>query len=141
MEAALLFIAQLRLHEDPRHVAAAFGLGVFLGYTPFFGFQTMLALGLSILLRLPFAYLWLGTEISNPLFATPLTLASVSVGRSVLRAPAGASGLSAAWLVGASIVGPALGGAGGLGAYAVARHSRARGARRQLASPEQQAVP
>jgi uncharacterized protein len=42
----------LHVHDSPRRTAAAFALGVFIGFSPFLGLHTLLALTLAFLLGL-----------------------------------------------------------------------------------------
>lgn len=44
--------ALLHIHDTPRRTAAAFALGLFLGFSPFLGLHTALALGLAFVLNL-----------------------------------------------------------------------------------------
>jgi uncharacterized protein (DUF2062 family) len=110
-------------------VGAAIGVGVFLGCTPFFGFHTLLALGTSFLFGLNFVFVWLGTQISNPLFAGVLSLASIAVGRYFLHGALNtASRVSLAWLTGSIAIGTVLGTGSGIISYFAARrlHERRR---------------
>ena len=56
-------------HHTPREVGAAVGAGVFIGCSPFFGFHSLIAAAVSWLLGLNFIYVWMGTHVSNPVFA------------------------------------------------------------------------
>jgi uncharacterized protein (DUF2062 family) len=49
------------------------------------GFNTLLAVVASFLFGLNFMFVWLGTQISNPLFAGILNIASISVGKYLLH--------------------------------------------------------
>ena len=73
-------------HVDPGRLAIAVGLGVFVGLTPFYGFQAIIAAALAGLLRLNITAAILATQISNPLFAPFLITASAWIG-SRLGAP------------------------------------------------------
>src|SRR5262249_50056764 len=42
----------LHIHDTPERTAAAFALGVFLGFSPFLGFHTILGIALAFLLNL-----------------------------------------------------------------------------------------
>jgi uncharacterized protein len=111
----------LSAHRSPFQIGSAIGVGVFLGCTPFFGFHTALALGASFLFRLNFVTVWLGTQISNPLFATGLTVTSIAVGSFLLhQTPQTFGHFSANWLAGSLLVGAALGAISGvLGGFVV----------------------
>ena len=104
-----------RTHQTPREVGAAVGAGVFIGCSPFFGFHSVIAAAVSWLLGLNFIYVWMGTHVSNPLFAAFLTATSIGVGAYVT----GSTGSSLAqwsidWLAGWLIVGSVLGCSAGL---------------------------
>ena len=51
--------------------AAAFALGVFFSFTPFFGLQILLSFGLAFLLRLNRAAVFLGLNANLPWFMAP----------------------------------------------------------------------
>src|SRR5262249_11421477 len=56
----------LHHHVEPARLAAAVALGVFIGLTPFYGLQTVLAIVLAGLLRLNITAAVVATQISNP---------------------------------------------------------------------------
>lgn len=119
--------AVLRAHRTPAEVGTAIGVGVFLGCTPFFGFHTLLAMAASFLFGLNLGYVWLGTQISNPLFAGFLTAGSIGVGSYVLHeAPRTIGRLSLAWLTGSVVVGSVLGAVSGVVSYGAALRFRKR---------------
>ena len=119
----------LGAHRTPVEVGTAIGVGVFLGCTPFFGFHTLLAMAVSFLFGLNFMYVWLGTQISNPLFAGILTMGSVAVG-SYRRhdAPSTVTRFSLDWLAGSAVVGSVLGAVAGGASYGAALRFRKRAA-------------
>lgn len=111
--------------RSPREVGAAIGTGVFLGCTPFFGFHTLLAIAASFLLGLNVVFVWLGTQISNPLFAGVLSVASIAVGKYLLRGTLNTAGrVSLAWLTGSIVVGAVLGTVSGVVSYFAAERLR-----------------
>ncbi len=111
----------LSTRRTPIEVGPAIGVGVFLGCTPFFGFHTLLAMAVSFLFGLNFAFVWLGTQISNPLFAGFLTVGSIGVGRFLFHDVSRTAGrLSLDWLAGSVVVGAVLGSASGVVAYVAA---------------------
>jgi uncharacterized protein len=119
--------AVLNAHRTPVEVGAAIGVGVFLGCTPFFGFHTLLAMAASFLFGLNFVCVWLGTQISNPLFAGLLTAGSIGVGGYLLHdSPSTIGRLSLDWLAGSVAVGSVLGIVSGIMTYGVARCLRKR---------------
>jgi uncharacterized protein len=115
-------VSLLRKHRTPAELSSSLGVGVFIGCTPFFGFHTMLAIVISSLCGLNVAYVWFGTQISNPLLAVFLTVLSVRVGRYVMGASAPTLGaFSLEWFVGSALVGSALAVLAGVSSYYVAR--------------------
>jgi uncharacterized protein (DUF2062 family) len=125
LNTVLATLSLLKTHRTPAEVGAAIGAGVFLGCTPFLGFHTFLAMVLSFLFRLNFVYVWLGTQISNPFLVGFLTVASVGVGRYVVRTPSHTvAGFSLEWLVGSLFVGGVLGLVSGVTSYLVAKEVR-----------------
>ncbi len=115
-------VSLLRKHHTPAELSSSLAVGVFIGCSPFFGFHTILAIAISSLCGLNVAYVWFGTQISNPLLAAFLTVLSVRVGRSVMGASAPALGaFSLEWLVGSALVGSALAVLAGVTSYYVAR--------------------
>jgi uncharacterized protein (DUF2062 family) len=114
--------AVIRAHRTPVEVGTAIGVGVFLGCTPFFGFHTVLALAASFLFGLNFVYVWLGTQISNPLLAGFLTVGSISVGHYLLHGASHSLGrLSLDWLAGSVVIGSVLGTIAGVVSFGAAR--------------------
>ncbi len=117
----------LNTHRAPAEVGTAIGVGVFLGCTPFFGFHTLLAMAASFLFGLNFVFVWLGTQISNPLFAGLLSAGSIGVGRYLLHDASFTIGrLSLDWLAGSVVIGSALGTVSGVVGYGAARGFRKR---------------
>jgi uncharacterized protein len=55
-----------RIPDTPERVAAAFGLGVFLGFSPFIGLQTVLGIAIALALRLSRVAVVLGTWVNLP---------------------------------------------------------------------------
>jgi uncharacterized protein (DUF2062 family) len=74
--------ATLLLNErlDPSHAAAAVFVGIFIGIVPIYGFQTLAAVGLALLLRLNKPLTVACTFISNPLFQPLIIFSSVELG-------------------------------------------------------------
>jgi uncharacterized protein (DUF2062 family) len=64
----------------PRREAIACGVGVFIGCTPFYGFHLLITWAVGNLFRLNRLKLFLGANISNPLFAPVLVLGELQVG-------------------------------------------------------------
>jgi uncharacterized protein (DUF2062 family)/trans-aconitate methyltransferase len=73
--------------DSPARQAAAVGLGVFIGCTPFFGFHLALCIGLARLFRLNQIKTYLASHISLPLIWPFLVLGEIQVGRRLRGAP------------------------------------------------------
>ncbi|HZF10281.1 MAG TPA: DUF2062 domain-containing protein [Thermoanaerobaculia bacterium] len=73
--------------DSPGRQAAAVGVGVFIGCTPFFGFHLALCVGLARLFRLNQIKTYLASHISIPVIWPFLILAEVQVGRRLRGAP------------------------------------------------------
>jgi uncharacterized protein (DUF2062 family) len=58
--------ALLHIHDTPERTAAAFALGVFLGFSPFLGFHTLLGIALAFLLSLNRVAVLLGVYSNLP---------------------------------------------------------------------------
>jgi len=122
-------------HAEPGRLACAVALGVFIGMTPFYGFQTLLAAGLAGLFRLNIAGAVLATQISNPMFAPFIITSSVWLGEKMggRALPAGASWWDIreprfyqSWLRGGLVLGLTTGALCGVITWAVASRVRRR---------------
>ncbi len=71
--------------EGVRREAAALGLGVFIGCTPFYGFHLLLCWIVGRLLRLNRLKLYLAANISNPLFSPVLIFSELQTGAWIRR--------------------------------------------------------
>jgi glycosyltransferase involved in cell wall biosynthesis len=76
------FLAEniLRSQDPPLKKALSISLGVFIGISPFWGFHTVLALGLAVIFKLNKAILFLFSHISFPPFIPFVIYASLKVG-------------------------------------------------------------
>ncbi len=74
----------LRLQEDPRKIAWAMALGVFIGITPTIPFHLVAALSLAALLRLSPVIAFIGIQIGNPLTIAPIYVTAYKVGQFLL---------------------------------------------------------
>jgi uncharacterized protein (DUF2062 family)/trans-aconitate methyltransferase len=75
-------IYRLRTEGDsPRRLAAAVGLGVLIGCSPFYGFHLLLCILVARLFRLNRALTYLAAHVSLPFLWPLLVLAEVQVGR------------------------------------------------------------
>lgn len=62
----------LQLDCSPRKVAMSCAVGVFIGFSPFMGFHTAMALGASFIWDLPLYPLIIGAYITNPFTFIPV---------------------------------------------------------------------
>ncbi len=120
------FSALFQLDESPRWTALALAIGVFLSFTPFWGFQTILALLLATVLRLNRAVTVTGTWLNLPWFAPFVYAGAVKLGALMLPDLSGLAGLSAYLLVGSTTLGLAAGVLTWVIAYSVMRRRRHR---------------
>jgi uncharacterized protein (DUF2062 family) len=74
----------LRLSGSPHAVATGFGAGIFIGWSPLFGFHYLMAVGLSLLLRGNVLAAVLSTSIANPLTLAALWALDYKVGALIL---------------------------------------------------------
>jgi predicted LPLAT superfamily acyltransferase/uncharacterized protein (DUF2062 family) len=76
----LVCLSLLREPSSPLLGGLAVGIGVAVGTTPLIGLHTLIVLIISLLLRLNFVYLWLGTQISIPPLMPFLIIGSTQIG-------------------------------------------------------------
>ena len=62
----------LRIDASPRKIAASFATGVFIGFSPFFGFHTLLGLLTAYVFRLSRTATVTGVFITNPVSLVPI---------------------------------------------------------------------
>jgi uncharacterized protein (DUF2062 family) len=91
--------------ESPWRTALALAIGVFISFTPFWGFQTILALLLATVFRLNRAVTLGGTWLNLPWFAPFIYAGAVKLGAWMLPDLSGLAGLSAYLLVGSTTMG------------------------------------
>jgi uncharacterized protein (DUF2062 family) len=101
--------ALLSLDDSPWRTALALAIGVFLSFTPFWGFQTLLALLLATVFRLNRAVTVTGTWLNLPWFAPFIYAGAMKLGALMLPDLSGLAGLSAYLLVGSTTMGLAAG--------------------------------
>ena len=77
---------QILRHLDgsPARVAAAFGIGVFLAFSPLLGLHTALALAIAVTFRLNKVAILIGAWINNPWTIAPIYSAGTLVGCALL---------------------------------------------------------
>jgi uncharacterized protein (DUF2062 family) len=87
--------ALLRLEDTPHRVALAFGIGLFIAFSPFLGFQTVIALAVGFLTRLSRAALLIGAYFTNPWTLAPLYGAGLVLGCWLMGIPV--EGATSTW--------------------------------------------
>ena len=118
--------ALLQLDESPWRVALALAVGVFISFTPFWGFQTLLALLVATACRLNRAVTVMGTWLNLPWFAPFVYGGALKLGARMLPGLSGLAGLSASLLVGTTVLGLAAALLTWLVTFAVVRARRQR---------------
>ncbi|MBI4042343.1 MAG: DUF2062 domain-containing protein [Deltaproteobacteria bacterium] len=78
----------IRMRSTPDEVARGMAVGIFVGMTPTFPFQTILALLLAMWLRESKIAAALGVWITNPFTSVPIFAFNYKVGRLFVSAPA-----------------------------------------------------
>jgi uncharacterized protein (DUF2062 family) len=120
--------ALVSLDESPWRMALALAVGVFISFTPFWGFQTLLAIVIAAGARLNPALTIAGTWLNLPWFAPFVYAAAVRIGAALLPDLSGVAGWSVWLLVGSTTLGLAAAGVTWLVAFSVLRaRRRARG--------------
>jgi uncharacterized protein len=74
----------LHVEDTPHRIALAFGLGVWIAFSPLLGVHTLLALAIAFAFRLSRVAILLGAYINNPWTLAPLYLAGTVVGCALL---------------------------------------------------------
>ena len=99
------FRALLHLDDPPWRVALALAVGVFISFTPFVGFQTLLALLVAAACRLNAAVLVTGTWLNLPWFMPFVYAGALKLGAALLPDLHGLGGWSLALLIGTTLLG------------------------------------
>jgi uncharacterized protein len=99
------FVALLHLDDPPWRVALALAVGVFISFTPFLGFQTLLALLVAAVARLNPAVVVTGTWLNLPWFMPFVYAGSLKLGAWLLRDLRGFADWSLALLIGTTLLG------------------------------------
>ncbi|MBW6509572.1 MAG: DUF2062 domain-containing protein [Desulfuromonadales bacterium] len=84
----LNLIRLARIKSSPDAVARGMALGVFIGFTPFFGFHILIALFFAFLLQQNKIATFVGVWITNPLTAPFIYALEYEIGRMLLGKPA-----------------------------------------------------
>jgi hypothetical protein len=74
----------LQLQDSPHRIALAFGIGIWIAFSPLLGLHTVMALGVAFGFRLSRAALLMGAYVNNPWTIAPLYLAGTAVGCALL---------------------------------------------------------
>ena len=82
-----LLLLLLRVEDAPGRVAGAFGIGVFIAFSPLLGIHTGLALAVAFAFRLNRVAILAGTWVNNPWTIAPLYLAGTLLGCALLGVP------------------------------------------------------
>jgi uncharacterized protein len=72
--------ALLHLEDTPHRTALAFGVGVFIAFSPLLGVHWLMALGTAFAFKLNRVAILLGTYVNNPWTLAPLYLAGTGLG-------------------------------------------------------------
>jgi hypothetical protein len=82
----------LQLQDTPHRIALAFGIGVWIAFSPAFGLHTGLALAIAYRFRLSRAAMLIGAYVNNPWTIAPMYTAGTLLGSYLLGvAPEGLS--------------------------------------------------
>jgi uncharacterized protein (DUF2062 family) len=79
----------LSLDSHPGHIAAGFAVGVFISFTPFFGFHTPIAIVAAFVFRLNKLTCLTGAWVNTPLTVAPVLVISYKLGELLLGHPPG----------------------------------------------------
>ncbi len=77
----------LHLQEPPKRIALAFAIGVFIAFSPTYGFHTLSAIFCAWAFRLNFAALLLGNFVNNPWTTVPILGGTMWTGFLILGVP------------------------------------------------------
>lgn len=130
------FVALLHLDDPPWRVALALAVGVFISFTPFLGFQTLLALLVGAVARLNAAVVVTGTWLNLPWFMPFVYAGALKVGAWLLPDLQSFGDWSLALLIGTTLLGLAAAGVTYVVAFGVMRRRR----RRRPTPPKQEAA-
>jgi len=97
--------ALFHIDDSPWRTALALAVGVFISFTPFWGFQTVLALLTATVFRLNHGVTVLGTWLNLPWFAPFVYAGAVKLGALLLPDLSGIAGWSVWLLVGSMTIG------------------------------------
>jgi uncharacterized protein (DUF2062 family) len=98
-------LALLHLDDPPWRVALALAIGVFISFTPFLGFQTLLALLVGTVFRLNAAVVVTGTWLNLPWFMPFVYAGALQLGAVLLPELRSLADWSLALLIGSTLLG------------------------------------
>jgi uncharacterized protein (DUF2062 family) len=75
----------LHIDDTPRRTALAYSIGIFLGFSPFLGFHTLIGLAIAFLFRLNRVAILLGVWSNNPWWIVPYYMVATRLGMWVIR--------------------------------------------------------
>ena len=73
--------------DTPHRTALAFGIGLWIAFSPLLGLHTVMALGIAFAFRLSRGAMLLGAYINNPWTIAPLYVAGTTLGCFLLEVP------------------------------------------------------
>jgi predicted LPLAT superfamily acyltransferase/glycosyltransferase involved in cell wall biosynthesis len=128
LNTVLVVLTLLKSRRSPAQLAAAAGVGVMIGCTPFYGLHTLIVAGVSFVLRLNGLAMFLGSQISIPPLAPLLIFGSIFIGGQWLGVPQIEGPLPhfRQWLMGSLVLGAGLGLTTAVIVYALAIGARHR---------------
>lgn len=77
----------LKVHDTPHRTALAFGIGLFIAFSPLLGLHGVMALVTAFTFRLSRAAMLLGAYTNNPWTIAPMYLAGTTLGCALLGVP------------------------------------------------------
>ncbi len=83
----------VHVNDTPHRIALAFGVGVFIAFSPVLGIHTAMALGIAFAFRLSRVAMLVGAYINNPWTLVPMYMGGTLLGCALLGVPS--EGLSA----------------------------------------------
>ena len=131
------FMALLHLDDPPWRVALALAVGVFISFTPFLGFQTLLALLVATVARLNAAVVVTGTWLNLPWFMPFVYAGALKLGAWLLHDLHSFADWSLALFIGTTLLGFAAAVVTYLVAFGVMRR---RSRRRRPTPPKEEAA-
>jgi uncharacterized protein (DUF2062 family) len=78
-----LYQKLLYIEDTPERTAMAFSVGVFLGFSPFLGFHTLLAIAIAVIFRFNRVAVLLGAWSNTPWFLVPFYTFATWVGMEI----------------------------------------------------------